>query len=117
MKKVYEDTELILIDTQDRNKAFPIYVFSGNGVLHYNYSTPLFYDKMFDNDFDKKILKEIFHYCLNENIYNERLEEFEYTIKSLNDSNKINICKEQIKKIQDGIKYAKREYGEPNARD
>ena len=50
MKKIYEDTELILIDTQDRNKAFPIYAFSGNGVLHYNYSTPLFYDKMFDNE-------------------------------------------------------------------
>lgn len=117
MKKIYEDSELILIDTQNENQAFSIFAFYKSDYLQYNYLEPV--DLKYDgfSDMDRKIIRLIFFYCLKENIYEKYLKDLKNLVDITKDEERKKEIEEKIEEFKVGIEWRKKEYGEDDARD
>ena len=117
MKKIYEDTELILIDTENENRAFSIFAFYNSNYMQYNFLEPIDFKNADINEMDKKICRLIFFYCLKEKRYEKYLKDLKNLINITEDEERKKEIEEQIKKIKFEIEWLKKEYGEPNARN
>ena len=117
MKKIYEDEELILIDTENENLAFSIFAFYKQTYMQYSFleSIDLKYDDI--NEMDRKINRLIFFYCLKEKIYEKYLKDLKNVVDITKDEERKKIIEEKIEEFKVGIEWRKKDYGDDDARD
>lgn len=116
MKKIYEDDELILIDTQNLNRAYPIVAFYGEKEIKYDYIDGLKISDLY-NELEYKIRHEIYKYCVEKKIYENSLRSYVVFIETLKKDNsdgkfikKIEMLKNQMNHLKEDLDFAERFY-------
>lgn len=106
MKKIYEDDELILVDTQNANRAFPVVAFYGKQEAKYNYYDGLKINDL-DDELEYKIKHEIYKYCVRIEFYKFCLQLESKNIVALENKNsngKLTKTIEMQKRYMDHLK-------------
>lgn len=102
MKILYQDNEVVVVDTENENKAFPIRVFYEKKEYSCSYIEPVI------RDLDKKtevVKQSIIQEGKNKGIYLERIKELKYQIYVYEQSgsdatDRIQTLKQQINKME-----------------
>ena len=116
MKKIYEDDKLILVDTQNENKAFPIVAFYGKKEDGYHYLDGLSPNDL-DNELEAKIRHKIYKYCVRIGFYKRLLQFCHEDLVSLENKNsdgkltkRIEILRDQVEHLKEKMDFAERFY-------
>lgn len=117
MKKIYEDDECIIIDTQNISKAFPIIAFYRDVEKRFTYTDGLNCNDI-DSDIKQKIEYQIYKYCVSHNKYEQMLTDNKKFLNKLKcESNKtdrfllmIEDIEKNVTELENNIKYAERFY-------
>lgn len=117
MKKIYEDDECIIIDTQNIRKAFPIIAFYRDVEKRFTYTDGLNCNDI-DSDINQKIECQIYKYCVSHNKYERMLKDNKIFLNMLKcESNKtdrvllmIEDIEKKVTELENNIKYAERFY-------
>lgn len=80
MKKIFENDNIIIIDTENNNTINPIVLFYNKKEIRLSYDEPI--QKLPMNEFDELVYSNIYFYCKKNKVYDKKIESIKENINA-----------------------------------